>query len=321
MSNGIHRHTSNKQCSSPNKVSLEEKSKSLYSKMIPFDLQPIWLKDNEFLQTNYRPINNSYWKCIKTMFLLHTETFNIWTHLLGCVFVCLLTLSALYIHTFKLSDVKIQLSSLPTIDKAMFSLFAISAASCLLGSTTFHIFTCHSESTAKFLNKIDYLGTTVCIIGSSLPLIYYGFFCHPWLIFIYCTVFLVGGGLCCYISFSDTFRRRDYRKVRPTMFILLGLTGIIPICHIISMRGFTEVFDRYALHWLCMMAFCYIFGAFIYSMRIPERFFPGKFDIFAHSHQIFHMFVIFGIISHYECLTSTVSYYSNHQSICQANVF
>ncbi|GFH23238.1 uncharacterized protein HaLaN_20824 [Haematococcus lacustris] len=29
-------------------------------------------------------------------------------------------------------------------------------------------------------------------------------------------------------------------------------------------------------------------GAGIYAARIPERWFPGKFDILLHSHQIFH---------------------------------
>lgn len=296
-----------------------EKPASLYSQLVPFDLQPIWLKDNEFLQTNFRPINNSYWACVKTIFLLHTETFNIWTHLVGCVFVSILTLSALYIHTFTLSGSRIQLSSLPAVEKILFSVFAVSAASCLLGSATFHTFTCHSEPTAKFLNKIDYLGINILITGSALPLIYYAFYCQPRWILTYCILFVLMGAIGCYLSFTDIFRRRDYRKLRPTMFVIIGLVGVIPVSHVITTRGFTGAIERYALHWMLTMAFSYIFGAFIYSLRIPERFFPGKFDIFAHSHQIFHMFVICGIISHYECVTTTASYYYMHQSICQAD--
>ena len=318
MSNVIHRRSFKEKPHSC--VSEEDITKSFYSRLIPFDLQPLWLKDNEFLQANYRPVNHSYWNCIKTIFILHTETFNIWTHLLGCVFVLLMTISALYIHTFKLSDSQIQLHSLPAVEKILFSVFAISAVSCLLGSATFHTFSCHSESTAKFLNKIDYLGITVLIIGSCLPLIYYAFYCNPLMICFYCTVFLAAGGVSCYLSFSDIFRARDYRKLRPMLFICLGCMGLVPVFHIILERGLNEMTDRYALHWLLLMAFSYIFGAFIYSMRIPERFFPGKFDIFAHSHQIFHMFVIVGIVAYYECFTSTASYYYRHQSICATGV-
>ena len=30
-------------------------------------------------------------------------------------------------------------------------------------------------------------------------------------------------------------------------------------------------------------------GALVYAQRVPERWFPGKFDLFFHSHQIFHV--------------------------------
>ena len=30
-------------------------------------------------------------------------------------------------------------------------------------------------------------------------------------------------------------------------------------------------------------------GAAIYAMRIPERWYPGKFDLVLHSHQLFHV--------------------------------
>ena len=310
-------HRGNKCEESHTSASEKDSAKSFYWRLVPFDLQPIWLKDNEFLHTNFRPVNYSYWNCIKSIFILHTETFNIWTHLLGCIFVLIMTISALYIHTFKLSNIQIQLHSLPAIEKLMFSIFAISAVSCLFGSVTFHTFNCHSESTARFFNKIDYLGITILIIASCFPLIYYAFYCSPLLICTYCAIFVLIGGVSCYVSLNDKFRTRKYRAIRCIMFISLGCMSVVPAIHVITERGFDEALERYAFHWLLFMAFSYVFGAFIYSMRIPERFFPGKFDIFAHSHQIFHMFVIVGIIAHYECVTSTASYYHRHQSICE----
>jgi len=44
---------------------------------------PKWLRDNDFLVKGHRPPMNSYWKCLKSIFRVHTETGNIWTHLLG----------------------------------------------------------------------------------------------------------------------------------------------------------------------------------------------------------------------------------------------
>ena len=34
---------------------------------------------------------------------------------------------------------------------------------------------------------------------------------------------------------------------------------------------------------------CMQSGALVYAQRVPERWFPGKFDLFFHSHQIFHV--------------------------------
>ena len=47
---------------------------------------PDWLKDNDFLLSGHRPQLNSYWACFKSIFRIHTETGNIWTHLLGTLF-------------------------------------------------------------------------------------------------------------------------------------------------------------------------------------------------------------------------------------------
>lgn len=46
---------------------------------------PAWLQDNDFLTHGHRPPLPSFRACFKSIFRIHTETANIWTHLLGCV--------------------------------------------------------------------------------------------------------------------------------------------------------------------------------------------------------------------------------------------
>ena len=77
------------------------------------------------------------------------------------------------------------------------------------------------------------------------------------------------------------------------MFIALGLSGVIPALHYVITDGFWHAINRAALGWLVLMAFLYIFGAVIYAARIPERIFPGKFDIWVTS-----LFFSFLIMSH-----------------------
>ena len=52
------------------------------------------------------------------------------------------------------------------------------------------------------------------------------------------------------------------------------------------------------------MAFLYILGAVLYGLRIPERFLPGKFDLWFQSHQIFHVLVVFAAMVHYHGMTN-----------------
>lgn len=44
---------------------------------------PAWLRDNGFLVASHRPPLESYVDCVRLMFRLHTETWNVWTHFIG----------------------------------------------------------------------------------------------------------------------------------------------------------------------------------------------------------------------------------------------
>ena len=44
---------------------------------------PEWLRDNDYLHWGHRPQLPSFAKCFRSIFRIHTETGNIWTHLIG----------------------------------------------------------------------------------------------------------------------------------------------------------------------------------------------------------------------------------------------
>ena len=58
----------------------EELAKGLW-KACHFEKLPHWLKDNEHLHFGHRPELRSFAECFKSVFRIHTETGNIWTHL------------------------------------------------------------------------------------------------------------------------------------------------------------------------------------------------------------------------------------------------
>nr|KAF6275157.1 adiponectin receptor 1 [Pipistrellus kuhlii] len=52
-------------------------------RVIPYDVLPDWLKDNDYLLHGHRPPMPSFRACFRSIFRIHTETGNIWTHLLA----------------------------------------------------------------------------------------------------------------------------------------------------------------------------------------------------------------------------------------------
>lgn len=92
------------------------------------------------------------------------------------------------------------------------------------------------------------------------------------------------------------------------MFVAFGLSGTFPVIASLYLYGFQDTWTRISLGWILSEAGLYIGGAAIYAARIPERFTPGKWDYFGHSHQIFHVLVVLAAICHGVCLYQSFVY-------------
>lgn len=259
---------------------------------------PNWLRDNDFLHKGHRLPTNSFLACFKSVFRIHTETGNIWTHLLGMI-------AFLGITTYFMSR---PTKEIQWQEKAVFSAFFIGAIMCLGFSWVFHTVYNHSQRIGKLFNKLDYCGIAFLTMGSFVPWLYYGFYCQMGVKIIYMVLTFSLGTACIIVSLWDKFSEPRFRALRAAVFIAFGLSGVIPAIHIVSTVGFWDAVDKASLGWLSLMAFLYISGAIIYAVRIPERLFPGKFDIWFQSHQIFHVFVIAAAFVHYHGITEIAVY-------------
>lgn len=152
--------------------------------------------------------------------------------------------------------------------------------------------------------RLDYCGIALLTMGSFVPWLYYSFYCQLSPKIIYLCLIIVLGSTCIVVSMWDKFAAPQYRPLRAGayekylaccscslalnmfywllftgLFIGLGLSGVIPCVHYIIIEGFWKAVNYSSLGWLFLMAVLYITGAVIYAIRIPERLFPGKFDI------------------------------------------
>lgn len=116
-----------------------------------------------------------------------------------------------------------------------------------------------------------------------------------------------------HFPFSQTLN--DYEKLtwtRAVVFICLGASGFGAIIHAGLTQGM-EGLDPFPFPNIAITCSCYLVGTFLYVHRIPEKQWPGIFDLWVRnpqytnvrvqtnlskgaSHQIFHVLVAVGQI-------------------------
>lgn len=82
------------------------------------------------------------------------------------------------------------------------------------------------------------------------------------------------------------------------MFVMMGLSAVVPIVHGLQLYGLEQLRKTIGLDWVVLQGVLYMLGAGIYAARVPEKWSPGRFDIWGSSHQIFHVLVVMAAASH-----------------------
>lgn len=158
---------------------------------------------------------------------------------------------------------------------------------------------CHSEIISHLFSTFDYCGIAILIMGSYVPWIWFAFYCNHYYRNIYLASVLTLGMCSIVLSLWKKFSKSQYRPLRAAVFLTFGLSAVVPALH----YGLVEGAQAYhCLRLTILMGVLYVSGALIYAIRIPERYWPGKFDMWFNSHQIFHVFVVGGVVVHEYCI-------------------
>lgn len=362
----------------------EGKGKRLWKKvryqLIEYHSLPAFLRDNEFILGHYR----SEWpikQILLSIFSIHNETLNVWTHLIGFfLFLALTIYTAMKVpkvvdsHTLQhfheflkkadlhklhnellrcipylpnipdlhmlreelanswpspsswhiielltnclpeglfprnhtlLHNVKDDLantlapSSLTPITRWPFFAFLGGAMFCLLASSTCHLLACHSQRLSYIMLRLDYAGISALIATSFYPSVYYSFMCNPFFCNLYLGTITIFGICTIIVSLLPVFQKPEFRHIRASLFLGMGLSGVGPVLHkLFLFRNRPEAVHTTGYE--ILMGLLYALGALIYATRVPERWIPGKFDIAGHSHQIFHVLVVLAAYTHYQ---------------------
>lgn len=205
-------------------------------------------------------------------------------------------------------------------DAVAVALYQLCVVVCFVLSTIFHTFSDHSPSMHKFGNELDHLGIVLVMWGTGISGTHFAFYCHESLRNAY-FILLTGTALgCAVFTLRPKFRQPAYRTTRFLMYVFLGTSLFAPVVH--GLWGFgKDIEEMMNLSSFLGLAVINFSGAALYAARIPERWFPGTFDLIGQSHNWMHVLVFTGAVVRLTGLLGVAEHWQNdtvRERLCNA---
>ena len=263
---------------------------------------PKWLRDNDYILTGHPMPTHSYKKSYRLWRCLHMETMNIWTHIFGSTaFIA----TGIGLMSYARNSTPFQPS---VYDILAFGSSITSAAMCFGLSATFHTLRSHSYDVHHFWGKMDILGICVLAFGGGTSITYYAFYAQPTIQRIYWTLSVCSSAAAAFTLFDTGGGGSKMRSLRGGVFGLLAVSAMLPIFHSIYTIGWAQARTQLGAQWFLAEGIALLIGVSAFVGRIPERFSPGTFDIWGHSHQLFHSFAVLGTAFHLKALATAYTF-------------
>ncbi|XP_067945322.1 membrane progestin receptor delta-like [Watersipora subatra] len=233
-----------------------------------------------FIISGYRKPGISVKDSARSIFKIHNETLNIWTHFLPCLY----TVWHLWKQPSCFHDDLLQ---------QPYVCLLVSVCAYTFGSSVAHTFCSISEFSQHVSFMIDYYCISLYAFSISLTNVSYSF-PKSWQESWWESCFLYATGLCCifsvFLSCQSRFRKFDsFSKVmRVVAFLLPYLVGMAPTTY----RTFLHFSRDDATFYFSLKLITSLLTVTLYSTHFPECLYPGSFDYYFHSHQLFHLGVV-----------------------------
>ncbi|KAJ1668440.1 hypothetical protein EV178_000472 [Coemansia sp. RSA 1646] len=256
----------------------------------------------DYIWDAYRPLSFSYCECLKSWGYVHSELGNIMTHLAGFIVFAILALVTGPVIIPRAVDWKMPSSVriAPTAaDYLVVYTYIFTVLFCLAASVAFHTLSCHSRRKHFRALRCDFIGILTLIVGSFVPVGYYGFVHSQRILIGYMVLFVALGILGVAVSVFGRVESPQRAFLRPVIFMTISASGLVPLIHAAVLNGYSGAVNRLSLWYVVAMVMVYTAGTLIYAFKIPERYRPGKHNVLLNSHQIFHVLVVLAAVCHY----------------------
>jgi len=225
-----------------------------------------------------------------SLFQLHNETVNVWTHLIGCCVI--LHKMYGYFDEFDLESDNV-LSTLIA--------FGISSLVGLFTSAMVHLVHGKSSYVHFIAFMVDYIGVSIMGVGHGVAM-HYGVsqkqFYTDWDgLFLPCLMVVA------YLNFLNLclakiwYGHDPHNMKRKYMFLggmwCQAMVNVAPFApkYVDCLKDDASC-PWTSVNYTTIITLVFFVAAFLFAAHQPEKTWPGKFDIFGHGHQIFHVFII-----------------------------
>ena len=235
-----------------------------------------------YIITGYRKTNTSFWECVKYTCVMHNDVGNFWSHFIPVILWL--------IWLWRLSN------SLDFSDPFWYPLVCIWIGGCSYAfcSSIAHALACKSLETRQIAFMIDYQGITMYGIGGCVAYYFYErpldnvLFQYKWTFIIAYVV------ICCLATFQCSLSRFFFERQRYLMragsYVLPYNAALMPfLLRLLTCIWTGEQCIAETLPYHFIGVSISLIMVFFFVSKLPEKKFPGKFDYFFHSHQIFHI--------------------------------
>eukprot|EP00732_Lithocolla_globosa_P000793 Lithocolla_globosa_v1_NODE_305_length_4584_cov_10.581365.p2 type:complete len:287 gc:universal NODE_305_length_4584_cov_10.581365:953-93(-) len=241
---------------------------------------PEYQLTNPFLIAGFRPFPSTVTECLYSIFTLHNETFNIWSHLLGSLFMFRLT----YLH---LVD-----PTLAGTRRRFPALISLAAGFVFAISSLAHTLHSHSERVSDFCFMCD-RGSIAGYIWACTWCSALGHFRgskdYPRLIRRLYLAFITLLGLA---SSGAVAGGTLGPPLTVLTFVGQNLACIAPPIMRLSLAGTRPIERDLIITELLKSTVSAALGGLLFASHWPERQYKGKFDLIGNSHGLMHVCVV-----------------------------
>lgn len=247
-----------------------------------------------FIFYGYR-IHHNTKNCLISVFKIHNETLNIWTHLIATIFY--IALPFFYYNNEKVFEF---------FKHKIISFYLISIIICYLFSSFYHIFNCHSRRISNLAFSLDIAGIILSLLAGVVSNQYFMFYFFPNARFFYNLFYVSLSLLILSINRMKNFTPGMLHKIRTFLIVILFATSYISYLHWTFVADIEEIIEM--TPYMIVAFLPMFFGFAFYFSKFPESYFQNEtVDLYLQSHSLWHFLVV---ISGYGYYITLFKYYN-----------